>query len=207
MNRNIRELKEFKKQVKVAGLTGGIASGKSVATEALRAAGFTVIDADEISRRITAIGSQVERRIKDAFPSVAKDDCLDRRALRELISSDAAAKKKLDDITHPPIISEIERIVRATEPPMIICAPLLFETSLSALCDCTVCTVCALETRIERLCARDSVDRDAALRMINAQIPDCERAALSDFCVPSDGDMDEFKAETVALFRAIFSKR
>lgn len=206
MNRNFRELKEFKKHVAVVGLTGGIASGKTVATEALRKAGFTVIDADEISRRITAIGSPVELEIKNAFPHVTSDGCLNRRALRELISIDASAKKKLEAITHPPIIGEIERIVRASTPPIVICAPLLFETALSAQCDCTVCTVCARETRIARLCARDGVDRDGAIRMIDAQIPDCERASLADFCIPSDGDISEFQAETVELFRAIFAK-
>lgn len=209
--RNLRELDELRERetteyvlpVRVVGLTGGIASGKTVATDALRAAGFTVVDADEVSRELTAVGSPVERELVRMFPSAAAaDGSLDRRRLRLIIAADKAERKRLDDYTHPLIVAEIKK--RLVGERLVLSAPLLFETALSSLCDLTVCVVCPRRVRIERLTARDGMTAADAERMIDAQIPDSMRAPLADFCVPSDAPEDEFRAEIVGLFKDIF---
>lgn len=209
--RNLRELDELRERknteyvlpVRVVGLTGGIASGKTVATDALRASGFTVVDADEVSRKLTAVGSPVERELVRMFPSTAAaDGTLDRRGLRLLIATDKAARKRLDAYTHPLIIAEIKKLLVGER--LVLSAPLLFETALSSLCDLTVCVVCPRRVRIERLTARDGMTVADAERMIDAQIPDSMRAPLADFCVPSDTPEGEFRAEIVELFNDIF---
>lgn len=208
--RNMRELEDLRERhnteyvlpVRVVGLTGGIASGKTVATDALRAAGFAVVDADEVSRELTAVGTPAEKELVRMFPSAVSDGALDRRKLRLLIASDRAARKRLNDYTHPLIIAEIkDRLVGER---LVLSAPLLFETALSALCDVTVCVVCPRRVRIRRLTARDCMTAADAERMIDAQIPDSVRAPLADFCVPSDTPESEFRAEIVALFKDIF---
>lgn len=208
--RELRELKELRAQartenavpVRVVGLTGGIASGKTVATDALRGAGFTVVDADEVSRELTAKGTPVEKELVKLFPSAADSGALDRRKLRLLIANDALARKRLDAYTHPIIVAEIKKRLGGER--AILSAPLLFESALSALCDATVCVVCPRRIRIERLTKRDGMTAADAERMIDAQIPDSMRAPLADFCVPSDTPEDEFRAEIVALFEDIF---
>ncbi|MCH5158554.1 MAG: dephospho-CoA kinase [Clostridiales bacterium] len=203
--RNTRELNERKGPAKIAGLTGGIASGKTVATNALKAAGFFVVDADEVSRALTAKGTPAEKEIMRLFPLASKGGALDRRLLRELISTDASARHKLNAYTHPLITDEIKNIISSHGTPAVISAPLLFESALSSLCDCIVCVTAPKRIRVKRIVERDNVSVAAAEAIISAQIPDCYRATLSDYCVPSDVDKKTFAAEIVDLFTRIFN--
>lgn len=202
--RNKRELQANKgKPIKVIGLTGGIASGKTVATAALRQAGFSVIDADEISRASFARGTDGERILTELFPAAAVKGALDRAKLRSIISRDDKARIKLNEKTHPIIIAEIKRLISTTAKPVVLCAPLLFESGLSALCDITVCAYCPRKVRISRLTARDGISAADAERIIDAQIPDTERCTMSDYIVPSGSDENTFTEEIIELFTEI----
>ncbi len=209
--RNSRELKELKKTVRVAGLTGGIASGKSTATAALENAGYAIVDADEISRALFARGSKGERELCKIFPAACACGALDRKKLRAIISVDPAERKKLDSFTHPLITAEVARLVGSYKQNsrVVLSAPLLFETGLGSLCDCVVCVYAPRSTRISRISARDGVSEADAANIIDAQMPDAYRATLSDFCVPSDRPIAQFTAEIIDLFDRIFdpSKR
>lgn len=206
--RNQREIAAINRDFRIIGLTGGIASGKTAATDALRRAGYTVVDADEISRELTANGTPCEQRLIELFPAAkSADGTLDRKALRRLICVDDSARKTLDGYTHPLIYERIKAILSGTTPPVVLSAPLLFETALSSLCDAVVCIVCPKQLRIRRLAERDAMSIDEATRMTNMQTPDAVRATLSDFCIPSDVDKTEFEAEVVELFDALFKRR
>lgn len=205
--RNERELKENRdKQINVIGLTGGIGSGKTVATECLRNSGYTVIDADEISRSMFGKGTKAERELLALFPQAESNGTLDRALLRKIISENKTERLRLNDFTHPLIISEAERLIKAAPPSVILAAPLLFETALSRLCDVIVCVYCPRETRIARILSRDNITRENAERMIDTQIPDTERAVLSDYIVPSNVPIDDFRAEITELFNSICRK-
>lgn len=184
----------------VIGLTGGIASGKSVAATALAEYGFNVIDADEISHSLFGKGTDGEKELLTLFPQCERDGALDRAALRALISRSAAEMKKLNEFTHPKITAEIKGLLAHCVRPVVLSAPLLFETALSALCDLTVCVVCPYNKRIDRLVARDGMDKESAKRMIDAQIPDEYRATLADYCLSSDKPIERFCDDTVKLF-------
>lgn len=204
--RNERDLKQIRgKQINVIGITGGIGSGKTVATDALRAAGFTVIDADEISRAMFARGADGERAILQMFPQAENNGALDRAALRAVIAADARQRLRLNEYTHPLITREIRTQIAECAPPVVLSAPLLFESALARLCDVTVCVYCPRNIRAERIAQRDGITIAAAQAMIDAQIPDTERAALSDFIVPSDVPPDEFRAEIIELFSELTS--
>ncbi len=191
----------MKLPLKTVGLTGGIASGKTVAANALRCAGFRVIDADEISRELTAAGTALSQKIMSAFPIAVHDGTLDRRALRSVIAGDAAARAKLNAITHPAIVEAVKSQVCGS--PAVISAPLLFETALSSLCDAVVCVTCPVRLRVERIMKRDGVSKCDAEAIIAAQIHDSVRATLSEFCIPSDVPQSEFERETVELVGAL----
>lgn len=190
----------------VVGLTGGIGSGKTVATVALRGAGYTVIDADEISRRLTARGSKGEAALLSAFPAAAENGALCRAKLRRIIADDEAERRRLNALTHAEIIAQIKTELSAAPRPCIISAPLLFETELARLCDVTVCVTCPPPLRIERVCRRDGVTEADARRMLDAQMPDERRIELATYTVSSDCAIDRFAAETVALFDRIFGR-
>lgn len=202
--RNERELKDNSGTAKVVGITGGIASGKTVATDALRAHGYFVVDADEVSRELTARGGDCERALVGLFPDCTDNGVLDRRKLRALISRDVSARDRLNAYTHPLILSKITELVTRADRPVVLSAPLLFETALGRLCDCTVCIICPREKRIERIAARDGVSRADAEKMLDAQIDDSVRATLADYCIPSDRDIDDFTEEVVELFDRLF---
>ncbi|NLG57841.1 MAG: dephospho-CoA kinase, partial [Clostridiales bacterium] len=92
------------------GLTGGIACGKSNLTSALLSVGAVVIDADEISRALTAPGGQALPAIRAAFgDEVFEGEALNRQKLAGLVFFDAQALKKLNAITHPLIFAEMDR--------------------------------------------------------------------------------------------------
>ena len=210
--RNLREINELRslgKSIRVVGLTGGIASGKTVATNALAAAGFHVIDADEISRALFGKNTGGEKELLSLFPAAADDNGkLDRAELRRIISASDGARKKLNGATHPKIVSEIKRMLAEDKNrKTVLSAPLLFESGLSSLCDCVVCVTCPTRVKLERLQKRDGMTEHDAKRLIAAQIPDTYRATLADFCVPSDRDKEKFEAETVDLFRTLFGMK
>ena len=111
-----------------AGLTGGIASGKSAAAEIFEKAGAVIVDADVLSRQCLLLPA-VRSALKDAFPSVFCGDELDRAALRQLVFGDASKLKVLNDITHPSIRAAAEEALSASRAPVtILVAPLLFES-------------------------------------------------------------------------------
>ncbi|MDE5593375.1 MAG: dephospho-CoA kinase [Clostridiales bacterium] len=188
-----------KKDIRVIGITGGIASGKTVATTALTQAGYTVIDADEVSRALFACGTDGEQSMMLTFPKAVKNGKLDRGALRKIIAKDDEARSTLNALTHPAIVAQIKQQIAAATPPIILSAPLLFESGLSSLCDVTVCVYCPRPVRIQRLTARDDISSDDAASIIDAQISDDERQALADYTVNSDREQAEFISEIIGL--------
>ena len=199
--RNMRELLFQKKPVRVIGLTGGIASGKTTATTVLKHAGYTVIDADEVSRELFGLGTEGEKKIMLAFPEATENGRLNRAALRKIISADETARIKLNELTHPAITERIKKLIADFPPPVILSAPLLFESGLSSLCDVTVCVYCPRTLRIKRLTARDNITEDDAAKIIDAQIPDYMRCTIADYIVPNDGE--GFTEEVVELIENI----
>lgn len=182
---------EKKKQI--IGLTGGIGCGKTVAETALKNAGYSVIDADALSRKLFGTGTAGEKTLVSLFPGAAKNGTLDRAALRELISHDETMRRALDAATHPSIIAAIERELETLPAPIILSAPLLFETALSSMCTATVCIYCPREIRLARIMLRDNISERAAGAIIDAQIPDALRCSLADRIVPNTTDISEFE--------------
>lgn len=182
------------KSPKIIGITGGIGCGKTVATNALKAAGYCIVDADEISRELFMRGSDGERTLCSAFPQAQTNGTLDRGKLRALIATDGAARKKLNGVTHPEIIHEIKHRIQNTDATtVILSAPLLFESGLDAVCDKTICIVCSLGSQTERVMRRDGIGESAARAMIAAQMPDEKRRDRSDIIVSSDMPQSEFE--------------
>ncbi len=192
-----------KTPIRVIGLTGGIASGKTVATTALKQAGYVVIDADEVSRALFACGSDGENAIMLAFPQAAENGKLNRGALRTIIAKDSEARQRLNALTHPAIVSQIKNQIAAATPPIILSAPLLFEAGLSELCDVTVCIHCPRPVRLQRLTARDGITNEDAASIMDAQMPDDERQSSADYTVRSDRDQTEFVQEIIELINTI----
>lgn len=180
------------------GLTGGIASGKSVVAARLAEHGAVIVDADAIAREVVEPGTPALARIAEEFgPAViAADGSLDRAALGAIVFSDPARLGLLNGITHPAVLELSQRRFREAgeaDPDAIVVydVPLLSEVRGKAEFDVVVVVSAPEETRIERMVSLRGMSRDEAERRIRSQVSEEDRRGLADIIIESGGTLDE----------------
>lgn len=174
----------------IIGLTGGIASGKSLCSDFLAAHGCTVIDADIVAREVVAKGEAGLLQLVDALGSgiLTEEGELNRRALREMIFTDAQVKARVESILHPLIRSRIEAQMRASSTAITVLAvPLLFENQLDKACTLTVVVDVPVDVQLTRGSARDSTTREKMQRIIAAQLARETRIARANYIIDNSG--------------------
>ena len=167
----------------VVAITGGIGSGKTTVANQFAALGIEVVDADLIARDVVAPGTPALAAIANYFgpEMLTEQGLLDRRALRERIFSDPAAKYWLNALLHPLIRSEMLRQCAATSSPYcLLVVPLLVENRLTELADRVLVIDVDEATQIERTCRRDGVSREQAQAILASQASRSERLAMAD---------------------------
>lgn len=196
--------------MKVIGLTGGIASGKSTVTEILKKRySYIVIDADQLARQAVEPGSPGLNKITAVFGGEVVDENgeLNRGMMGELIANDEQARKKLNALVHPEIKKlydqQIDFYQRAGVPAVFYDCPLLFETHLEKTVDETILVVADRETRISRIIERDGLSREQAIRRIDMQMSDEEKIGLADTIIENNGSRDDL----LITIDAYFSRR
>jgi len=186
------------------GLTGGIASGKSRASEIFATLGVTVIDSDVIAREIVAPGSEGLAAIVQRFGPGVLDaqGQLDRRALRTLVFADPTAREDLEAITHPLIRARMATLNREASGPYVINAiPLLVETGGRRDLDRVLVIDCPETLQIARVMARDHVDEAAARAILGVQATREARLAIADDVIVNDGDLAALENAVRSLHR------
>lgn len=183
--------------LRVIGLTGGIACGKSTVSSWLKAQpDCAVVDGDRIARRLTAKNGSALPAIRERFGDSVflPDGSLDRRRLGNLVFSDRAARDALDGIMAPFLETETERAIRtAAETRAALCFldyPLLFEKGYDRLCDSVWCVFLPRSLQIQRLIARDSLSEREALARIDAVLSSEEKAARSNVVIDNSGTVE-----------------
>jgi dephospho-CoA kinase len=185
------------------GLTGGIGSGKSVASAMFAEAGAGVVDTDEISRALTAPGGAAIDPIRQRFgpPFVAGDGGLDRPRMRALVFDDMQAKHRLEAILHP-LIRERSRaaVGAARQPYVILVVPLLFETgAYSDLVQRVAVVDCDESMQVSRASARSRLSQDEVRAIIAAQLPRAERLKRADDVLDNNGSEQALRRQVEAL--------
>lgn len=180
----------------VVGLTGGIGSGKSTAASCFLQHGAVVIDADEISRGLTAPGSPVVGELAQRFGSgvLKADGSLDRAALAGIVFSNSHSLAELNKIMHPKIRSEALAQIAKVDPNQIVVydMPLLVETNSVDMCDVVVVVDLASEHQANRLVAsRDMSVMDAKARIRN-QSPREARNLAATWVIDNNGTLEDF---------------
>lgn len=175
---------------KVFALIGGIASGKTAVSNIFASLGAYIIDADVISREMTAAGSEGETKIMKLFPDCVRGGRLNRRLLKEKVFSDEDALKTLNNATHPLIISEIHRQISLSKGVVIVVMPVPKELRRY---NAVLNVYAPLDIRIERLIKRDNIDEKLARKIMAAQLSDDEAAAVADFTFINDGDEQKLR--------------
>lgn len=181
----------------VLGLTGGIGSGKSAASQWFEAQGITVVDADVVAREVVEIGQPALTQIQQAFGDwvLLEDGSLNRRALREYIFQSPEARKTLESITHPAIrTSIIQQLHAAQSPYAILVSPLLFETNQHELTQHTLLIDATIGLQIERASQRDGQNIEQIRNIIAAQMSREQKQTMADDIVLNDGHLDHLYA-------------
>lgn len=186
----------------VVGLTGGIGSGKTAASDYLASKGIVVVDADIVAREVVAPGQPALEAIRGHFgdPVIQADGQLDRRALREIVFADPAARKTLEGITHPAIAQSIIRQLQSAQSAYaILASPLLLETSQKDMVNRVLLVDVPEAVQIRRTTSRDQVDETQVRAIIAAQMARNDRQARADDIVTNDGTLADLHQQLDAL--------
>ncbi|MDD6176722.1 MAG: dephospho-CoA kinase [Ruminobacter sp.] len=158
----------------VLGLTGGIGTGKTTASNTFKSLGCKIVDADIIARELVAPKSFALGKIIEYFGENARNDdgSLNRKYLRSRVFLNSDDKKFLDNLLHPLITNKIkEEIIETSDAPYIVLvAPLLFENKLENLADYILCMDIDNETQISRIIERDKCSLEIAQSIVNSQL-------------------------------------
>jgi len=186
------------------GLTGGIASGKSLVADCFAGFGVPVIDTDEIAREIVEPGQPALQEIRRVFGDnlVGPEGALDRRRMRQLIFADESRRADLEAILHPRIRQATQaRADRAGGPYQVLVVPLLVETGFGDLTDRVLVVDCPVELQTARLLSRDAEDPAQVERILAAQISRTERLAAADDVIDNSGTVAATRAQAEALHK------
>ena len=185
----------------VVGLTGGIGSGKTAATDFLAQQGITIVDADLASRVVVEPGQPALQHIAHFGEHVlTADGALDRRALREIVFADADALKVLEGITHPAIGEELKRQIAASESTYtVLVSPLLLETSQKALVDRILVIDAPAELQVKRAMERDHVPEEQVAAIIKVQMERTKRLDQADDVVENHGSLQVLHEQLASL--------
>ena len=177
--------------MKKIGLTGGIATGKSTVSSMLRKKGYEVIDADAIVHDLQVAGSPFLQKIVKIFGAAIlnKDGSLNRKELGQVIFNDAEARAKLDEMIHPAVRAEFERLIAATQNDLLFLdVPLLFEAGFDDLAEMTLVIIADQEVQLKRLMKRDGLSLSQAQARIDAQMTLDEKIMRADFVIDNSSD-------------------
>jgi len=184
------------------GLTGGIASGKSIAASAFSALGVPVLNADLVAREVVAPGSPALQQIRERFGAafITPAGELDRRRMREHVFASTEARRALEAITHPAIRARLVQWRDAQRAPYcVLDVPILVESGMDALVDRILVIDAPRELQVQRLMARDGVGQALAEQMLAAQASREERLARADDVIANAGPPGAVRAAVERL--------
>lgn len=185
--------------MRIIGLTGGIACGKSNISATLAELGAVIIDGDALARELTVPNGIALPAIRQTFGEgvFSADGTLDRRALGQIVFSDDRAREQLDRLMQPLLLEMIkDGIADAHASGAAVCVldmPLLYEKGIDSLCDRVWCAWLPADIQLERLMTRDGFTREEALNRIRSQMPTDEKAARADIVIDTSGTIQYTK--------------
>lgn len=190
--------------MRLIGLTGGIATGKSTVARLLAARGAVIVDADLLAREVVEPGSPALAEIAAGFGDsvLTAEGALDRAALGAVVFADPAERRRLEAITHPRIAALMgERIaagLASTAPLVVADIPLLFEGDRVALVEGVLLVDAPEEVQLRRLMLRDGIDEAAARARVTAQMPLAEKRRRATWVIDNGGTEEGTAAQVAA---------
>ncbi len=191
---------------RVVGLTGGIATGKSLVSSMFERLGAYVIDADRVAREVVEKGSPVLKEIERHFGRevILPDGSLNRKRLREIIIADKGKRELLNSITHPAIIERENKLVESADSRLIIVdAALLIESGSYKRFKEIILVYAPFEIQVERLMKRDKMSRDEAVRFIKTQMDIDEKKKYATYIIDNSNGIDYTKKQVEKLYETL----
>lgn len=195
--------------MRIVGLTGGIASGKSTVSRMLVELGVRVVDIDAIARQVVAPGEPAWREVVDWLgrPYLLADGNLDRRKVADLVFADSSARARLEAIIHPRIAEIVDREVAAARAEglkaLVLDVPLLFEAGWADRVDEVWVVYADDETRLKRLQERDKLSRRAAEARLAAQMSLAEKVRQASVVIDNSRDIEYTGRQVMAAWRRL----
>ena len=199
--------------MRVIGLTGGIASGKSTVAGMFAEHGAAVLSADEVAREVLAPGSPALEAVREAFgPSVFHPDrTLDRAALGDRVFSDPEARRRLEAITHPPIrvrirqiLADWRRALPAQRPRIVLLEhPLLIEAGHTDLIEGIILVAAQQTTQVARLTNVKRLTEEQAWARVRAQLPAEEKIPFADWVIDGEAPLPEVRRQVVQIWNEL----
>ena len=175
-------------------LTGGIGSGKTTVTEYFRDLSVIILDADEISHKLTERNSLILGKIEETFGRMVMnvDNSLNRNALRQLVFNDVESRKQLEAILHPAIRQDMETSAQLIkEPYCIFSIPLLIEIKRELDFDRVMVVETPIDIRRDRIKKRSKLSDNEIDAILTTQSSDIERRRIADDLILNNGSKEE----------------
>ena len=197
--------------MKIIGLTGNIASGKTTVGEMFEKLGAKIIDADLVARTVVEPQKPAFKEIVDKFGSaiLSTDGTIDREKLGEIVFNDEDKRKILNEITHPRIVEEITEILESSRGEgvdvIIIEAALIVEKGgwLQDIIESLIVVSAIEDSRIERLMSRNKYSREEALSRINSQMPGAEKEKHGDYIIDNSESPEATERQVLNIWKEI----
>jgi dephospho-CoA kinase len=190
----------------IVGLTGGVGTGKSTVTNFFRKLGAYIIDWDELARKVTRPHLKAWKEIVEYFgEGILNDDMtINRQKLADIVFSDKEKVEKLNQLVHPEVFKEDERItsdIKSLDPDALIIKdiPLLFEVARPIFVDKVVVVSASAQTQLRRL-EEKGMSREDARNRIKSQLPLEKKTKSADFVINNDGPPEETKRQVEEIY-------
>jgi dephospho-CoA kinase len=194
------------------GLTGGLASGKSLVGRALADLGCLLIQADELGHRVLEPGGEAyDGVIREFGPAIVRaDGTIDRPKLAALVFHDSQRLAALNALVHPPVWARERRLMddHAAAYPhgiAVVEAAILVETGSYRNYAKLIVAVCSEEQQIERAMSRDGMTREQVLDRLSRQMPLAEKIKYADYVIDTSGAKENTLAQTRAVYQALLA--
>ena len=190
--------------VKVNGLTGSIAVGKSTVSNYLITHGYQVLDADVLSKEALYRGTSCYEKVKEIFGCINEDGTINRKMLGNIVFYDEQKKKMLEEMIHPYVIEQIKKGIKECQDDLIFLdVPLLYEVHWDVLCDKVIVVYVDEKTQLERLMKRNHISQEEAFNLMQQQISIEKKKEMGDYILDNRQDYQELYENIERVLKVI----